>query len=248
MRAGSFETLFGENIVEDAGVTPPARKTSKPNLVSIRPDYPVAESAIEEDARHISVNQIVVNKQHRVSFEEIAELAESIDQLGLIQPLLVRCRPDQTFELVAGERRLRAVKHLGLEMVPCVVRQLKDGEVAALQLAENLMRKSLNPIEEANGFADVIKKNQFTLARVAKMFGRNKSTISRSLALLKLPADIQEQVASGALLPRAARELARLSSEKEQKHALQEAEDKSLTAQQTGGLVRRRIGTKRKPK
>ncbi len=91
MRAGSFETLFGENIVEDAGVTPPSRKTNKPKLVSIRPDHPATESAVEEDTRQISVDQIVVNRQHRVSFEEIAELAESIDQLGLILNISSRC-------------------------------------------------------------------------------------------------------------------------------------------------------------
>ena len=110
------------------------------------------------------------------------------------------------------------------------------------------MRKTLNPIEEAKGFEDVIKKNQFTLEKVARMYGRNKSTISRSLKLLKLPADIQQQVATGEVLPRAARELARLPSETEQKLAIKESENKSLTAEQTGILVRKRVASRRKPK
>lgn len=248
MRASNFETLFGENIIEDAGITPATRKKNKPKLVSIRPNSTEAEASLEEDTRQILVNQIVVRKQHRATFEEIAELAQSIDQLGLIQPLLVRYRPDQTFELVAGERRLRAVKQLGLEMVPCVIRQVSDGEVATLQLAENLMRKALNPIEEAKGFDDVIKKNRLTLEQVAKMFGRNKSTVSRSLKLLELPLDIQRQVANGKVLPRAARELARLSTEKEQKQTLEQASKKELTAEQTGRLVRGRLGSKRQAK
>ena len=152
------------------------------------------------------------------------------------------------FDLVAGERRLRAVQQLGLETVPCDVRDLSDGEVAALQLAENLMRKDLNPIEEAKGFRDVIRKNGFTLDRVAQMYGRNKSTISRSLKLLALPADIQEKVATGELPPRAARELARLDTEAEQQEALQQASEKTLTAEQTAKLVRGRIGSRTGPR
>ena len=104
------------------------------------------------------------------------------------------------------------------------------------------MRKNLNPIEEARGFDDVIKKNGFTLAKVAKMYGRNKSTISRSLKLLELPEDIQLKVASGEVTARAARELARLDSEAEQKQTLEFATERKLTAEQTTKIVRRRTG------
>lgn len=242
MGANNFETLFGENLIEDARVTSAAPKYQKPKLFSIRAKATQATATSEDGVRLIPVNQIVVNKQHRAAFEEIAELAESIKELGLIQPLLVRPRSDQKFDLVAGERRLRAAKELNLKNVPCDIREITDGEVAALQLAENLMRKNLNPIEEARGFDDVIKKNGFTLERVAKIYGRNKSTISRSLKLLELPEDIQQQVASGEVAPRAARELARLGSEDEQKETLEFATERKLTAEQTTKIVRRRTG------
>ena len=246
MGANNFETLFGDNLIEDAGQTPPPARHEKPKLVSLR--VKPTEHPLSDSVRSIPVGQIVVNEQHRAAFDEITELAQSIQELGLIQPLLVRVRPDQKFDLVAGERRLRAIQELGLEAVPCDVRDITDGGVAALQLAENLMRKDLNPIEEAKGFDDVIKKNSFTLSKVAKMYGRNKSTISRSLKLLELPAEIQEKVASGEVAPRAARELARLDSEAEQKETLQLASQKALTAEQTGGLVRGRKGSKTSPR
>lgn len=242
MTASNFETLFGENLIEDAGANASAR-SNKPKLVSIRAESS-SSATIKDGVCSIPLVQIVVNNQHRTTFEEIVELAQSIKEVGLIQPLLVRKRPDQKFDLVAGERRLRAAKQLRLETVPCDIRDLSDGEVASLQLAENLMRKDLNPIEEAKGFQDVIQRNRYTLAKVAKMYGRNKSTISRSIKLLELPADIQQKVASGEVPARAARELARLDSESEQKKALQRASEQKLTAEQTTSIVRKRVGSK----
>lgn len=244
MKASNFETLFGENLIEDAGANAPA-SSRKPRLVSIRTENSPS-STVTDGVCPIPLDQIVVNEQHRTTFGEIVELAQSIEEVGLIQPLLVRKRLDQKFDLVAGERRLRAAKQLRLETIPCDIRELSDGEVAALQLAENLMRKNLNPIEEAKGFQDVIERNKYTLTKVAKMYGRNKSTISRSLKLLELPADIQQKVANGDVPARAARELARLDSETEQKKTLEFATEQELTAEQTTKIIRRRTGAKTK--
>jgi len=249
MPANNFEALFGENIVEDA--SPTTTKKRKPKLVPIRPTTD-SHPAKLGDEPHVRVDQIIVKQQHRTVFEEIVELAASIDAHGLIQPLLVRPSEEheQMFELVAGERRFRAVKHLGLEMVPCVIKQLSRGEVSALQLAENLNRKNLNPIEEARAFSDVIRQNDLTLEAVAKMYGRNKGTVSRSLQLLELPSDVQQQIADGQLAPSVARQLKQLPTDSAKQEIAATVLSDSLTEEQTKELVQKRVGkaAKRQPK
>ena len=247
MVRNSFDALFGDYISEDAGTTPSEPTRNKSNLVPLRPPSQ-AGPAKEGSTPHIRVDQIVAKEQHRAVFEDIEQLAASIDAHGLIQPLLVRYLPDQTFELVAGERRLRAVQHLKLDMVPCIVEHLDDGQVAALRLAENLNRKDLNSIEEAKAFQDVIAKNKWTLTETAKRYGRDKGTVSRLLQLLELPDEFQQQIIDGKLSPRRALSIAKLPDADSQMDVMNRAREQLHTVEQTEQLVDAKVGKKRRNK
>ena len=130
--------------------------------------------------------------------ERIAELAESILKHGIIQPLVVR-RSGAFYEIVAGERRWRAARRADLEKVPCIIREFTDEENMLIAIIENLQREDLDPIEEANGLNQMIKKFGMTQEEVSKSISKSRPYISNSLRLLKLPEYIQELVSEGKL-------------------------------------------------
>jgi ParB family chromosome partitioning protein len=162
------------------------------------------------DVARISPNQF----QPRAEFDPgaIAELRSSIEQNGLIQPLVVR-RVPEGFELVAGERRLRAVRDLGWERVPVIVRSLSDEAMLVLALVENLQRENLNPVEEAVAFQQLIDGFGFTQKDVAKRLGRNRSTISNTLRLLTLPKSVRDSLSAGKLTAGHARAVLAIDNE-----------------------------------
>ncbi|MCS7009434.1 MAG: ParB/RepB/Spo0J family partition protein, partial [Chthoniobacterales bacterium] len=141
--------------------------------------------------------------QPRTEFPEnkFEELVESIRQRGVLQPLLVRPQLGQqdTYELIAGERRWRAAKAAGLSSVPAIVRQATDREVLEIALIENLQREDLNPIEEANAYARLCKEFSLTQEEVARRVGKNRSTIANSLRLLELAPPVQDLLRKGFL-------------------------------------------------
>ncbi len=128
--------------------------------------------------------------------EQIAELAQSIQQKGILQPLLVRTT-DTGYELIAGERRWRAAKQIGLTKVPVIVREVAAQEQLELALVENLQRADLDPIEEAQGFAELMERFGATQEDVAERVGRSRSAVANSLRLLKLPEKGQQALRTG---------------------------------------------------
>jgi ParB family chromosome partitioning protein len=155
-----------------------------------------------EPFRAIRLDQIVPNpKQPRREFAEaeLLELQLSLQTSGLLQPIAVRPRKDGRFELIAGERRFRAASRLGWTTIPAVVRDVSDEQLLSLALVENLQREDLNPIEEAEGYRQLI--NEFGLAhqQVAQAVGKDRSTITNALRLLALPDDVQRLVRDGSL-------------------------------------------------
>src|SRR5437773_6695342 len=130
--------------------------------------------------------------------EALAELAESIRQQGIIQPLVVR-QSGNHLELIAGERRWRAAALAGLKEVPVIVREADDRSALELALIENLQRENLNPLEEALGYSRLISQFQLTQEQAAMKVGKNRVTVTNALRLLKLAPDIQEHVRSGRL-------------------------------------------------
>lgn len=130
--------------------------------------------------------------------EALQDLAESIKAQGIIQPLVVRTRPDG-YELIAGERRWRAAQQIGLKELPVIVREADDRAVLELALIENLQRENLNPLEEAQGYAELIEKFHLRQEDVASKVGRSRAVVTNALRLLRLPPDVQAFVRDGQL-------------------------------------------------
>lgn len=175
--------------------------------------FPLAGSAIADGYRRVPVASIVPNPlQPRKVFDEaeLGELRASIEANGLLQPLLVR-QKGATYELVAGERRFRAIQGLGWHDVPAQVRELDDQDVLTLALIENLQRSDLDPIEEAEGYQDLLTRFSLTQQQVADAVGRDRSTVANTLRLLALPESVRGMVRSGDLSLGHARTLLGLS-------------------------------------
>jgi len=186
--------------------------------------------------------------QPRRTFEEkkIEELALSIRQQGIIQPLVVR-RTDNGFELIAGERRWRGAMRAGLNQVPVIVREASDHEALQLALVENLQREDLNPIEEANGYRRLQEEFHWTQEEMAEKIGRSRPAITNALRLLALPAEVQEEIVSGNLPAGQARALLGLQNETLMVSACREVIKKGLSTRETEKLVRYlRVGKRRR--
>ena len=150
----------------------------------------------------VNINDIEPNRdQPRKDFDEEAlrELADSIALHGVIQPLLVRPISDGGYQLVAGERRWRASRMAGLTEVPVFIREMSDRQVAEVALIENLQREDLNPLEEAKGYAQLMKDYSLTQEQVAKSVGKSRPAVANAMRILELPEEVLEYVRSGKL-------------------------------------------------
>ncbi len=158
---------------------------------------PTEVQGSKERVQTLKIQQIQASKfQPRQTFakEKIEELAQSIKEKGVIQPVLVRAIEGDRYELIAGERRLRAVQHLGLEEIPAIVRRVADADVLEMAIIENIQREDLNAIEEAKAYRRLSMEFGFTQDAVAERVGKDKSSISNLLRILNLPEKIQEYV------------------------------------------------------
>jgi len=131
--------------------------------------------------------------------ESLAELANSIAQLGVVQPIVVRPRNDGTYQLVAGQRRWEACRSLGLAAIPAIVRESSDLEAAAVALIENIQREDLNPLEEAEAYRRLVEEFGLTQEEVARQVGRSRPLVGNTIRLLGLPGPVKELVADGSL-------------------------------------------------
>lgn len=167
--------------------------------------------------REISLAEITSNPfQPRKSFqaEELRELQESLRSSGLLQPITVRPSPKgKGYELIAGERRMRAAAQLGWNTIPALVKDLTDQEILTLALIENLQRSDLNPIEEAEGYNQLIRNFDYTQQTVATMVGKDRSTVANVIRILQLPPAVIEMIQRGDLSAGQARPLLGLESE-----------------------------------
>jgi ParB family transcriptional regulator, chromosome partitioning protein len=201
---------------------------------------PKAETRSGPTPQEIAVDRITPSPfQPRRAFDEIkiAELAGSIRNQGIIQPLVVRPKGDD-FELIAGERRWRAAMQAGLSRVPVVVREANDQEALQLALVENLQREDLNPIEEANGYRRLQEEFHWSQEEMAEKVAKSRPAIANSLRLLSLPAEVQQEVSSGTLPAGQARALLALQAEALMVSACREVIAKGLSTRETEKLVR----------
>ena len=169
--------------------------------------------------------------QPRKTFDDdaITELAESIQQHGILQPILVRPIGEQRYQIVAGERRWRAAKRIGLSEVPVIVRDLNDREASQFALIENLQRENLNPIEEAAGYQLLIDEYGMTQEEVAKTVGRSRPAVANAIRLLNLPAAIREYLEKGKLTVGHAKALAAVKDEAAMLELAKRAADGRIT-------------------
>ena len=194
----------------------------------------------DSGAMMVRLSEIEPNKgQPRKTFDEnaLAELADSIREHGIIQPLLVRKLSNGGYQLVAGERRWRASRMIGLDEVPVVVKDLSDTEVMELGLIENLQREDLNPLEEAAGYKELMATYGLTQDQVAKRVGKSRSAIANSLRLLNLPEQVRPYLMNGELTMGHAKALLGLSSEAAMVSAAKEAVAKGLSVREVEKLA-----------
>lgn len=213
---------------------------------------PRAESGVSQKGlAEIPVADVLANKyQPRKDFDQEAlkELADSIREKGVLQPVVVR-RAGDKYELIAGERRLRAAKMAGLSAVPAVIKDVSDLESLELALIENIQRRDLNPIEEAQSYASLVGEFGLTQEDLARRVGRERSTVANMLRLLKLPDAIQKDLAGGVLTMGHARALLALPDQASQMQVRAEILAKQLSVRATEALVARwkPIAAKKKP-
>lgn len=189
-----------------------------------------------EEIRKIAVEKIIPNRfQPRTIFndEKIDELARTIHTHGIIQPIVVREYEENQFEIIAGERRWRAVKKLGWETIPAIINNLNDTETASVALIENLQREELSPIEEAIAYGKLIELHHLTQEALAQRLGKGQSTVANKLRLLKLPQEVQDALLKKEITERHARALIPLKDPEKQIKLLTEIIEKSLNVKQT---------------
>ncbi|SQB57269.1 parB family protein [Clostridium sporogenes] len=174
---------------------------------------------MQKNINYISTDKIIPNLyQPRKYFNEesIEELAQSIKVYGIIQPLSVRKIKDGEYELVAGERRLRAAKKLGLNEVPAVIIDVTDKDSAAIALLENLQREDLNCFEEAEAYHNLIQEHFYTQDKLSEIIGKKQSTIANKMRLLKLSKEVREKILENNLTERHGRALLKIMDEDKQ--------------------------------
>lgn len=214
------------------------KEDTEQTLQTLKPD---AEKGVKE----IPIDFIVLNPyqpRKNIDSESLEELASSIREVGVLQPILVREVGDNRYELIAGERRWRAARLAGLTSIPAMVVEATDKEALSFALIENLQRSDLNPIEEAYGYKRLMQEFDLTQEEIAQLVGKKQSTIANKLRLLRLPAVIQEKLMDGVITERHARALLKLPSESDMLKVLKQIEQRRLNVSQTEELVDKMLG------
>ena len=188
-----------------------------------------------KEVQELSIDHILPNRyqpRREFSDSELTELAESVKQNGLLQPILVRRKGDGFFELIAGERRLRAAKLAGLHSVAAIVRNSNDEQAIELALVENLQRKDLNPMEAARAYHRMVLEFGFTHATLAQRLGKDRSSIANFTRLVNLPSEIQNLVESGLISTGHAKVILGLDSPEKQVKLAQRIVEGQLSVRQ----------------
>ncbi len=198
------------------------------------------QEAADSDIHDIAVDQIAPNpKQPRTDIDEdgVAELAESVRRVGVLQPIIVRPH-GEGYQIIAGERRWRAARLAGLERVPVRVLASTESESLELALIENLQREDLNPIEEARGYRRLLSEHQMTQAELAEKVSKSRSTITNALRLLDLPEDVQTMVYEGRLSAGHARAVLTVPDEESRSRLAHKVVNEGLSVRETENIAR----------
>ncbi len=237
-----LDALFADAVpVIDTADTEESKKTPKKTNT---------KKAAGDEVQYVKIHDIMPNlNQPRKTFQEekIEELAASIKEHGIIQPIVVR-KCENGYEIVAGERRWRAARKAELAQVPCLVRELTDEQNMLFAIIENMQREDLNPIEEAEGLQRMMQTFGMTQEQVSKSVGKSRPYIANALRLLKLPEDITAQIAQGNLSAAHGRTLAGVEDDAVKEQLCEKILRESLSVRETEQLVNNlNKGQKRKP-
>lgn len=211
-------------------------KEKERNEVEVEQPVEDIDSVENEEIKKIPIDLIIPNRyQPRTVFddEKIEELARTIHIHGVIQPIVVREYDQDKFEIIAGERRWRAMKKLEWEEVPAIIKNLSDSETASVALIENLQREELSPIEEAMAYGKLLEIHNLTQEALAQRLGKGQSTVANKLRLLKLPQEVQDALLNKLITERHARSLIPLKNPQLQVQLLEEIIEKSFNVKQT---------------
>ncbi|PIQ90265.1 MAG: hypothetical protein COV71_05260 [Candidatus Omnitrophica bacterium CG11_big_fil_rev_8_21_14_0_20_41_12] len=217
------------------------RRALGKGLSALIPEKAVDTSAHKKEGiLYVQFGQIKPNPfQPREDFDQqaIEDLAQSIKEKGVIQPLLVRRRGD-SYELIAGERRFRAANSLGLKEIPVIVRDVSDQDSLELALIENIQREGLNPIEEAHAYQHLIDKFKVSQEKISEVLGKARVTITNTLRLLKLPHEIQQEMKKGRISFAHGRALLEIEDENQQRRLVQDIISKGLSVRELENLLK----------
>jgi ParB family chromosome partitioning protein len=220
------------------------RKALGRGLEALIPPVTAVLDGAPPGVRELPVEDIAANPfQPRTRFNDdaIQELAASIKATGILQPILVRRASGGDYQLVAGERRLRAARLAGLERVPAIVRDVDEREMTELALIENVQREDLNPIDEANAYHALAEKVGLTHDQISERVGKQRASITNALRLLSLPPEVREMVSRGTLTAGHARALLSLPAAGDQLAAARYIHAKGFSVRRTEAFVRRRL-------
>ena len=204
------------------------------------------EESREENLTELKINEIEPNiNQPRKNFddEKLIQLAESIKQHGIVQPIVVKKEKD-TYKIVAGERRWRAARIAGLKTVPVIIKDLTDKQLMEIALIENLQREDLNPIEEAEAYENLIKEYNMTQEEISKIVGKSRSAIANSIRLLGLVDEVRDFLINGEISSGHARALLAIENGELQIKAAKEVIKRGLNVRETESLVKRYLKEK----
>lgn len=207
-----------------------------PNQVSADEAASAADDTMVQEAKVDAITPNPFQPRRIFNDEALQELAASVSEHGIIQPLIVR-RTETGYEVIAGERRLRAAKIAQLAKVPVIVREIGDKEMAELAMIENLQREDLHFLEEAEGFQQLLTNFGFTQDELAKRVGKNQSTIANKLRLLRLAPTVQQALLSDRLTERHARALLKLEDPAKQQEALAAIHQNQLNVREAEQLI-----------
>ena len=232
-----LDALFGD--AEVSIRTESVKESKEPAKAEKAPEQKDGGTAQAGGIEYIDINDIKPNSnQPRKTFDEdkLQELAASIEEHGLIQPVVLR-KVKRGYEIVAGERRWRAARIIGIREIPCIVKELSDEENMLLAIIENMQREDLNPIEEAEGISQMIDTYGLTQEQVSKSVGKSRPYIANSLRLLTLAAPVRRYVSEGELSAGHARALAVIKDEDKQISLAEAAVKQGLSVRQIEKLA-----------
>jgi ParB family chromosome partitioning protein len=198
----------------------------------------------EGDVQLLLIDDVAPNPYQprtRYDDEALGELAASIKATGVLQPVLVRNDTASGYQLVAGERRLRAARLAGLDRIPALVKEITDNEMMEMALIENIQREDLNPIDEAKAFQALVARAGLTHDQISERVGKQRSSITNSLRLLGLPVEVQDMVSRGTLSAGHARALLALEASGDQLATARYVHSKAFSVRRTEALIRRKL-------